>query len=320
MNLALPMAPLQIVWEWPHTALVILITIAGAIAADIVVRWIMRRALSQAEKRAQEGRLGEHRWPSLAIRGHVEDEARRKAIREARQRALPRTAAVAHLLMSLWHFAITLIVVLMILETLGIPIAPILTSAGIGGVILAFGAQSLIKDYFSGIFLILEDQYGVGDQITVGTITGTVEDVTLRITKLRDTSGMVWYVRNGEILQVGNISQGFSTGLIDVPVAYDADVVTVTRVLEGVVAKLEHDPDIAEQLLEPAKLLGVESITATTLTMRILIKTPPNQHFALAREIRERAIEALNDAGVPGPKLMSTTGVFKAMTGLTGEK
>ncbi|MCL2483497.1 MAG: mechanosensitive ion channel family protein, partial [Propionibacteriaceae bacterium] len=212
--------------------------------------------------------------------------------------------ALAHMAKSIWTFILVIVVVLTILGILNLPLSPILASAGIGGIVLAFGAQSLIKDYLSGMSMIIEDQYGVGDLIDVGEVTGTVENITLRITTLRDSSGMIWYVRNGEILRVGNISQGYSTGLIDVPVAYDADVAKVTEILTAVVDEVSEEPGVADVLLQPPELLGVESITATTLTMRIRIRTPPNQQFAPSRDIRERAMAALSAAGIPAPTVL----------------
>jgi len=270
------------IWKWPDTAIAIGVTLVIALVSNIVVTWVIDRSLKRTRRHVaqQRDQAGDQAEPS---------------------RVLQRTTAVAQLIKSLWHFLLVVSVVLVILQTLGVPIAPILTSAGIGGVVLAFGAQSLVKDYLSGISMILEDQFGVGDLIRVGDITGTVEDVTLRITKLRDANGMIWYVRNGEITRVGNDSQGYSTSLIDVPVAYDADVSQVTAILAQVVAEAEADAEVASHLVEPPEVLGVESITATTMTLRIRIKTPPNQQYALARDIRERAMAALNAAGIPGP-------------------
>ena len=115
-------------------------------------------------------------------------------------------------------FVIFTLALLTVMATVGLPLGPLLASAGVGGVALGFGAQSLVKDFLSGIFMILEDQYGVGDVIDTGEAVGTVEDVTLRVTRLRDASGIVWYVRNGEIVRIGNRSQGWSTALVDIPV------------------------------------------------------------------------------------------------------
>ena len=280
-------------WVWPDTLIQILATLVIAVIAHIVVIYLVKRALRRARDMAvhPEGTLA--RKAASALGGGSKS-----------GRTLIRVTALAHLARSIWTFLIVIVSLVTIMYFLGIPLSPLMASAGIGGIVLAFGAQSLIKDYLSGISMIIEDQYGVGDQINVGEVTGTVENITLRITKLRDANGMIWYIRNGEILRVGNISQGYSVGLIDVPVAYDADVARVTEVLTEVVEAVSHDQSVAENLLEPPELLGVESITATTLTMRIRIKTPPTKQLALARDIRERAMAALSAAGIPGPSLL----------------
>ena len=143
----------------------------------------------------------------------------------AHERHRQRTLTMGSLLRSIVTFVVvTLITVLTVMAIVGIPLGPLLASAGVGGVALGFGAQSLVKDFLSGIFMILEDQYGVGDVIDTGEAIGTVEEVTLRVTRLRDASGVIWYVRNGEIIRVGNKSQGWSTAIVDMPVSYAENV------------------------------------------------------------------------------------------------
>jgi len=292
------MTVLQMNWEWPGTFITIALTIAIAIVAHIIVIALINRITKRMQRMASEpqGTLAYKAANAIGTAAGVSS-----------GRTIIHVTAVAHLLKSVWTFVLILVVILTIMSTLGVPLSPLLASAGIGGVVLAFGAQSLIKDYLSGILMIVEDQYGVGDQIKVGDVTGTVEDITLRITKLRDPNGMIWYIRNGEILRVGNISQGYSTGLIDLPVAYDADVNKVTEVLSQVVDEVSNQPEMTDQLLAPPELLGVESITPTAVIMRIVIKTPPNKQYALARDIRERALAALAAAGIPGPATPPTT-------------
>ena len=132
---------------------------------------------------------------------------------------------------------------MMILAELGVNLAPVLASAGILGVAIGFGAQNVVKDFLSGVFMMLEDQYGVGDVVDVGEATGTVEAVGLRITTMRDVNGTVWYVRNGEILRVGNSSQGFAVAVVDVPIGYGADVEQATEILDRVATEItENDP------------------------------------------------------------------------------
>ncbi len=193
------MIPLAVTWVWPDTLITIgVILVAAALAHLIVVNLI-----NLVTRRMQA--LAERPRTSLARKAA---DALSTASRSDSGRGLARFTAVAHLLRSVWTIFLVVMVVLMVMSTLGLPLSPILASAGIGGVMLAFGAQSLIKDYLSGIALIVEDQYGPGDQIVVGDVRGTVVEITLRITKIRDTDNLIWYVRNGEILKVGNITQG----------------------------------------------------------------------------------------------------------------
>ena len=161
---------------------------------------------------------------------------------------------------------------------------------------LGFGAQSLVKDFLSGIFMIVEDQYGVGDVVDTGEAIGTVEDVTLRVTRLRDGSGVVWYVRNGEIVRIGNRSQGWATAMVDTQVAYDEDIDRAIGVMREVVHQMDQDPAWEGRLLEEPSVVGVESIAAGAVTVRIVAKCAPGEDFPLQRELRERVKVALDRA------------------------
>ena len=163
-----------------------------------------------------------------------------------------------------------------------------LASASVGGVALAFGAQSLVKDFLSGVFMIVEDQYGVGDVIDTGEVVGTVENVSLRVTQLRDANGMTWYVRNGEIIRIGNKTQGWSTAIVDVAIAYDQDVEKAITVIRDVVSVMDDDEAWKDILLEEPNVVGVESIADGVITIRIIAKTIANEQFGVQREMRER--------------------------------
>ncbi|GAA4961128.1 small conductance mechanosensitive channel [Nonomuraea thailandensis] len=190
--------------------------------------------------------------------------------------------------------------VLTVLDRLTIPIAPLLTSVGILGVAIGFGAQELVKDFIAGMFMLLEDQYGVGDVIDAGPAVGTVEAVTLRVTRLRDVDGRVWYVRNGTITRVGNESQGWSRAFMDVPVAYDADVVSVRVLLEHVAEETWADPELREsKIVEPPQVFGVEQLSDSSLVFRITAKTLPSAQAEVSRELRLRVKTALDNAGIP---------------------
>ena len=188
------------------------------IVIGLVLRWLLHRLIDRLARRAAEGTvprvIGRRQGPQMFL------EAKPLAVERRQQRA----ETMASLLKSITTAVIATIVSFMVVAQLGYNIAPLIASAGIIGVALGFGAQSLVKDFLSGIFMILEDQYGVGDAVNVGAATGTIEAVGLRVTRLRDINGTVWYVRNGEILAVGNMSQSWSRIVLDVPVAYSEDL------------------------------------------------------------------------------------------------
>ncbi|MCA0293742.1 MAG: mechanosensitive ion channel family protein [Actinobacteria bacterium] len=279
---------------WVSTAdlIKILVVIASAIVARFLlvrlVRGVTKRAIAKAKAR----------------RDHPESRAERilatvTLANDARYQQ--RTATMGSVITSLISVVIWVVAVLTVLAVLGVPLTPLLTSAGVGGIALAFGAQSLVKDFLSGMFMLMEDQYGVGDLIDTGDVKGTVEEVGLRLTRLRDATGTVWYVRNGEILRVGNLSQGWSTAIVDVPVAYDEDPARVIGLLEGVAKAMDADPAYADVLLDTPTVAGVNSVTATAMTIRITAKTAPNQQWGVQRALLERALSALGKAGVRSP-------------------
>jgi small conductance mechanosensitive channel len=170
-------------------------------------------------------------------------------------------------------------------------------------VALGFGAQALVKDYLAGIFIIIEDQYGVGDIVDVGAVVGTVEEITLRITRLRDLTGVVWYVRNGEIVRVANRSQGWTLAVMDMPVAYDEDLTRVRRIVEEVSSKMDEDPAFDDMLLGRPEFAGVESVSGEAVFIRVIAKAAPEQQVPVTRELRERIKNAFDREGVRVPVL-----------------
>jgi moderate conductance mechanosensitive channel len=158
-----------------------------------------------------------------------------------------------------------------------------------------------VRDFLSGIFMILEDQYGVGDVVNVGEATGEVEAVGLRVTRLRDVDGTVWYVRNGEILAVGNMSQNWARTVLDVPIAYHEDLERVRTVLRDVAHDLWQDPDYHDSILEEPEVWGVERLDPDGVVMRIVIKTAPLEQWSIARELRERVKARFDRLGIEIP-------------------
>ncbi|MGC1207138.1 MAG: mechanosensitive ion channel family protein [Ornithinimicrobium sp.] len=284
---------------WPEFAAWLLgppLRIVLIILAAILLRWVLGRAisgiesamLSRVDQRQEERHIGK------VLMGSGGPDAERR-----RQRAL----TLGSLLRSISAFVVALIAILTIMAELGLPLGPLLASAGVGGVALGFGAQSLVKDFLSGIFMVIEDQYGVGDVIDTGEAIGTVEEVTLRITRVRDAAGVVWFIRNGEIVRIGNKSQGWAAAYIDVPVSYDESPEEVIPLLEDVVARMYADEEWAAKLIERPTVAGVESVSGGVMTIRIIAKCTPGDQFEIARVVRKRAKAELDEAGVRGPQI-----------------
>lgn len=286
------MAPLTISWIWPDTPVEILILVLLALG----VRWLVNRGIRTLTTRSLA--LADRRRRGATSRA---ESLLADATGAASERYAARTTTLGSLLRSVSNIFLGTVTGLMIMAVLEVPLAPLLASAGVGGIALSFGVQSLVKDYISGVFMIVEDQYGVGDLVDFGGISGTVEEVGLRITRLRDASGKLWYIRNGEILRVGNLSQGWSTATIDIPVSYDEDPGRVAEVLNVVIDGFDADPAWSADLLERPSVAGVNSISGGTMIIRVQAKCPPNRHWVVQREFLERAATALNRAGVRGP-------------------
>jgi moderate conductance mechanosensitive channel len=206
-------------------------------------------------------------------------------------RSASRARTLGTVLRGIASAGIWTIAVAMILGELGINLGPLIAGAGIAGVALGFGAQSLVKDFIAGIFLLVEDQFGVGDIIDAGPATGTVEAITLRTTRLRDVEGTVWHIPNGTILRVGNMSQQWSRALLDVEVAQGTDLDRVLPVIEEVARGLWDDPAWRGRLLEAPEVWGVERLEAEAIAIRLVVKTRPGDQFPVARELRRRLAE-----------------------------
>jgi small conductance mechanosensitive channel len=213
------------------------------------------------------------------------------------ERRRQRAEAIGSVLRSSVTVIVFSVAALLILQELSFNIAPLLASAGIVGLALGFGAQTLVKDLIAGLFMLLEDQYGVGDTVDVGDATGVVEAVGLRITTVRDARGVLWYVRNGEITRVGNKSQGWAMVVVDVPIGF-ASVEEATGVLRQAAAALAEDPEFAPDFIEPPEVLGVEQLTVDGAVIRTTAKTPADSQFRVLRELRRRLTEALQSSGI----------------------
>ncbi|MDQ3404416.1 MAG: mechanosensitive ion channel family protein [Actinomycetota bacterium] len=217
------------------------------------------------------------------------------------ERRSQRAKTIGSVLKSVVTAAVFGLAFILVLGELGVNLAPLIASAGIVGLALGFGAQNLVKDFLSGIFMMLEDQYGVGDVVDVGEASGTIEAVGLRVTTLRDVNGTVWYVRNGEILRVGNSSQGFAVAVVDLPVGYSVDVDKVVEILERIAAEVVAVEPFSEDVIEPPEVLGVEKVTPESITIRMTVKVRPGRQWAVQRALRASAMAAVEAAGIQPP-------------------
>ncbi len=271
------------------------------IAFVLLLAWILSKLAQRAIARFTQGIAtvrSTDRLRSLRERGPggLLAEENESARAEARSRTISlvlRSVVVA----AIWTFA-----ALMTLGQLDINLGPLIAGAGIGGIALGFGAQSVVKDFLSGLFMLIEDQYGVGDVIDLGSATGTVEKVSLRSTTIRDVKGTVWHVPNGEIARIGNYSQIWSRALIDVEVAYDTDLRLAMGVMQRVADELWGDPDWGgDELMERPEVWGIQSLGASGVAIRVVVKTEPSMQWSVEREMRIRLKEAFDQAGIEIP-------------------
>ena len=216
-------------------------------------------------------------------------------------RAAKRAETIGDLIRSISGFAVWAVAALMVLAELGLNLGPLIAGAGIVGVALGFGAQNLVRDFISGIFMLAEDQYGVGDVIDVGPATGTVEAVSLRTTRMRDVNGVVWHVPNGTIDRVGNKSQQWSRALLDVDVAHDTDVDFAGQVIKSTIVEEWQDEQWRDVILEEPEVWGVENLGCDGITIRVVVKTLPSKQFEVARHLRARIKAAFDEAGIEIP-------------------
>ena len=212
-----------------------------------------------------------------------------------------RTATMATALARLVRLVVWVIAGLLVLNELGVNLAPLLAGAGVVGVALGLGAQSLVKDMVAGLFIIGEDQYGVGDIVDLGPASGVVEEVNLRATRLRGADGTVWWVPNGQIQRVGNTTMEYSRAMVDIPVAYGVDLVAVGQAMTEEAQALCAEAPWSEGVVDGPVLWGAQSTDALGPVMRIVVTTKPSQQYAFARELRRRIVDRLTRDGLRAP-------------------
>lgn len=280
----------QSVWELGFTAARILLIVVLAYVVQRIAKRLIKRLINSMKEQGVE-RLGKMR-----SRAPLADT---RPVNLAR--ATMRTETIGGVLRSITTFTVWAIAFLMVLGQIGINLGPLIAGAGIIGVALGFGAQRLVQDFLSGIFMLLEDQYGIGDYIDAGEAQGTVEGISLRTTRLRDIYGIVWHVPNGEIRRVGNHSQEYARALLDIGVAYGSDIDLATEIMSREAHRMAREEAWQDMILEEPELWGVQDLGESEVTIRLVIKVRPLTQWKVMRELRRRIKYAFDREGVDIP-------------------
>ncbi|MGA0819859.1 MAG: mechanosensitive ion channel family protein [Ilumatobacteraceae bacterium] len=278
-------------------ALRILVVVIMAEVAVIVLRRTTRAAFQKLVERGDSPLVGSRLV--LEKLGLADGEAPPREL--TANRNLKRVDALSDITNNLIKVVVWLIAIFMILGTLGINLGPLVAGAGIAGIALGFGAQSIVKDFLSGILMLVEDQFGIGDVIDVGEASGVVESLSLRTTRLRSIDGTVWHVPNGEIRRVGNMSQGWSRSVIDVGIGYGSDIDTSLAIMKGVAEGMSNEETWNTKLLEKPELLGVQELGDSSVVLRMWVVTEPAAQWDVSRELRRRIKYAFDAAGIEIP-------------------
>ena len=278
-------------WNNPEThemfierPLKILLILIVAVVLNWLANKIIRRATRHGIERSQA---------LITVEGRSEQQVRAQQLRREQRLTTLSNVGRSVAAIVIWTWA-----VLAILDQAGVNVAPLIASAGVVGVAIGFGAQSLVKDFFSGMFILIENQFGVGDTIQVGDVVGDVEEMTLRITTLRDIDGALWYIRNGDIDQVGNHSARFSTARLQIPVSVMADPDKVSATIEATAKRAIHDEPIRDLVMGEPEMLGASEFNPTYVSFRLAVKTMPGQQWTVARYLNHRILKDLHSEDV----------------------
>ncbi|WP_369271089.1 mechanosensitive ion channel family protein [Streptomyces sp. R11] len=267
---------------WLAIGLRVLLILAIAAVLRVVIRRAITKLIDRMNRTAQA-------VDGTALGGLLVNVERRRQ----------RSQAIGSVLRSVASFVIMGTAALMVLSAFEINLAPLLASAGVAGVAIGFGARNLVTDFLSGVFMILEDQYGVGDTIDAGVAAGEVIEVGLRVTKLRGDNGEIWYVRNGEVKRIGNLSQGWSTAGVDVTVRSSEDLDKVRATIDEVAERMSKEEPWNELLWGPIEVLGLDSVLLDSMVVRVSAKTMPGKALTVERELRWRIKRAFDAADIP---------------------
>lgn len=272
----------------PGMSIVLILVVAGILSS------IMRRLIERIVARMKDPTMA----PTRRLRKRVGVPVSEI---EADLRRAQRADALGALATSVVKVVIWSLAIVMALGEVGVQLGPLIAGAGIVGVALGFGAQDLVKDFLSGVFMLIEDQYGVGDIVDAGEAIGVVEGISLRSTRIRDVDGTLWHVPNGEIRRVGNMSQDWARALLDVGVAYGTDIDAASDILERVAVEMAHEEQYQELFIEDPEVWGIQALGSDSVDIRLVIKVLPGQQWAVMRELRGRIKKALDTAGIEIP-------------------
>ncbi len=263
------------VWDVWHTPIRIIAIITGAVIA--------RSLLLLSVRRVVRGVIAGMNGKAAVASGLV-----------ANARVVQRSRTLGSVLSNFFTWTVVLVALSSVLSELGVAVGALVAGAGILGAALGFGAQSLVRDLISGIFIVFEDQYGVGDSVDLGQATGVVESVGLRVTQVRDVSGVLWYVRNGEVVRVGNQSQGWSRVVLDIPIDYSAPVEKAREVILKAALSISVDKTFTKELMGEPEIWGIELLSGEQVVLRLVQQVGPSHADEVARELRARIKTALD--------------------------
>ena len=298
----------NLAFEWTETNRHWLLEVPIRIVAYTLVVLIARFVLHRMIDRAATGRT--HKIQSASDQAPAKRPALLRGLRDrtpssgsarTAERRAQRAQTIASVLKSTVSIVLLIWVALGVLNVLGVNIAPFIASAGVVGLAIGFGAQNLVRDFVTGVFMLLEDQYGVGDTVDLGDAVGDVETVGLRVTTVRDIDGTLWYVRNGEIARVGNMSQDYAVARIEIPVAPTADVERAEKVALDAAHGALDDPKIAAKTLGEPEMLGVQEVRSDQVTLRMTVKTRPGVQWSVQRRLRREILRAFDENGIELP-------------------
>jgi small conductance mechanosensitive channel len=271
-------------WQQWQTPIRIVAILVGA----VIARWALLISVSRVLKQVENGTKGKPAGAETRSQSPI-----------SKARVIQRAKTLASVMSNLITWSLLLFAVGAVLSELGVAVGALVASAGILGAALGFGAQSLVKDLINGLFIIFEDQFGVGDSVDLGEARGVIENVGLRVTQVRDVNGVLWYVRNGEIIRVGNQSQGWSRVILDIPLSYKVNIDKAREAILEAAKELVKDSSFAKRMLGQPEIWGIESVTADQVVMRLVQQVGPQDADEVARELRLRIKNKLDAAKIP---------------------